>query len=274
MVAARVDNAEVVARGGDVKIQLFGHGGCRIRKINGDDTAHGARHLIHQPAGLAEKLVFRILRQLCDLHIGDFAAVVQMIFDIADHILKRGGGGKPGAFQHAGGGIGVKPADGVALFAKARAHPGDNRIGVGKPVGAGGGVIREIHHILRESFGFDPHGVLFRGGSHGDDVKVYGSRHHTAVIVVGMVAGKLAPPGDRKQVRLTPRAVQRLKFGDGFFIARFLRRQRFAAVKGGQACVQPAGFQFVFQFGSVHFSASLYQNQFRSQAPSAASVCG
>ena len=72
-----------------------------LGKINGNDAANGARHLVHKAAGLAEKLVFRVLCNLGNLHVADRAVVVKVVLNVADHILKGGGRGKSRALQNA-----------------------------------------------------------------------------------------------------------------------------------------------------------------------------
>ena len=97
VVASRVDDAKTVAERGEIKLQLFHHGGLGIGKVDGHDAACGAGDLVHQSAGLAEEDVLGILRDAGDLHEGDPAAVVEMVEDRADHVLKGGRGGKPRA---------------------------------------------------------------------------------------------------------------------------------------------------------------------------------
>ena len=61
VVSPGVDNAEIVACGGNVKIKLFDNGGGGIFKINGYYSTCGASDLIHKSAGLAEEFVLGVL---------------------------------------------------------------------------------------------------------------------------------------------------------------------------------------------------------------------
>ena len=83
-----------------IKVRFLNYGGFRVGKVDGNKAAHGAGDLVHQATGLSEKFILRKLRDFCNLGVVNGAVVIKIIQNIADHILKSGGGGKAGALEH------------------------------------------------------------------------------------------------------------------------------------------------------------------------------
>ena len=125
MIRAGIDDAEGVAAVGKVKIQPLHLGLGRVGKVNADDIAHAAGHLIHQAAGLAEVNVFRVLSDLGNFNGGEPAIQKQMVKDGSKQHLKGGGAGKPAAGQHRGGAVGVKATKLRSTLGKRRRDASD-----------------------------------------------------------------------------------------------------------------------------------------------------
>ena len=138
MISAAVDDAQGIACFLQIQGNLLNLRAVRIRKVNGHHAAQGACHLIHQPAGLAEKNVFRILADLGDGNRGFLSPGKKGVDDIAQQHLKGGGAGQPGAFQHAGGCIGVKAFHRIPQLHEPGCHAPDQG-------GGGVGFIRHGH---------------------------------------------------------------------------------------------------------------------------------
>ena len=188
MVAAGVDDAEVVARGGHVEGQGLNDGGGGVCEVDGHDAAHGAGHLIHKAAGLAEEPVLGVLGDLGEGHLVHTALVVEVGEDGADHVLEGGGGGQARALEDGGHGAGVKAAHGVAVIGKALAHARDEG-GGGTELGLVGlSVDGDIHHVLVKALALEADDAVCAGRGHGQHVQADGGGDDTAVVVVGVVA--------------------------------------------------------------------------------------
>ena len=181
---------------------------------------------IHQTAGLAEEAVLGVLRQFRDFHVADLAVVVNVVENVSDHVLERGGRGDARAFEHVGGGVSVKAADRQSLLAEARDHAGNQRIGFFVPRGVGRVVNAEVHNVLGEALALDPDDRACRGGGDRNDVEVDGGGDHATVVMVGVVAGKLASARNRVERRFAIRAVELFEFFHRVQVARLLRLQR------------------------------------------------
>ena len=201
MVAAGVHDAEAVSVCTEIKLQLACFGFGAVFEIHPQAAAGGARRLIHQPAGLAEKFVFGIFAGMGKLHCRNAAAVVQFGKDSAAHYLERRGGGKPGAGHHLACRAGCKAADRKPVFAEIIGDTRNNRAGAA--LAHGGGIRRgDINNILAVALAFHFHNGAGYCGGNGDYIYIHASGKHHAVIVVGMVAGKLCAPGNGKQYRI------------------------------------------------------------------------
>ena len=107
MVRAAVDDAEGVARRGEVKINLLHHRMIVVLKINGHHAAHGGPHLVQQPAGLAEIDIFRVLPDLGQLHRGAFAIMEQAVENVPQQHLQSSAGAEAAALEYVGNRIGI-----------------------------------------------------------------------------------------------------------------------------------------------------------------------
>ena len=79
VVSACVDDAEAISCLGKVKINLLNNRRRGICKVDRNDTACSASHLVHKSARLAEELVFGILRDLCKSYEINASFVVEML---------------------------------------------------------------------------------------------------------------------------------------------------------------------------------------------------
>ena len=257
VVAARIHDAEVVARARNIKIDLFDHGFLRVGKVDGNDPADGAGNLIHQSAGFAEEYVLRILREFGDLHVVHASVVVEVAQNVADHILKRRGRRNPRAFEHIGSRISVKAADGMTVLAEACRHARDQSPrAFGFPV-RGCAEDVDVYHVLAEAFALDTDHAPLAFCGNGNDVEVNRRGDHTTVVVVGMVAREFASARDRIERGVAIGPVKVFKFSDGFRIAFFLRGERVGAVDVGQALVKLPAFESRKQFGGFHLGSPL-----------------
>ena len=207
VVAAGVDDAEVVARGGHVEGQSLDDRGGGVGEVDGHDTAHGAGYLIHETAGLAKELVLGVLGDLGEGDLVHTALVVEVGEDGADHILKGGGGGQTRALEDGGHGAGVKAAHGVAVIDKASANA-CNEGGGGAELGRVRLIIgSDLHGILAEALAPEADDTIGAGGGHSQDIQADGGGDDTAVVVVGVVARQLTAAGHGEETHLTVGAV-------------------------------------------------------------------
>ena len=212
VVAAGVDDHQIVARPGEREGDGLDHGRFRIGEVDVDEAADGARRLIHQSARLPEPDVLGILRDLRDLGVVGPALSVEVVQDIADHHLKRRRGRDPRPFQDFGDGVGDEPPDGKPAAAEPVDHPGDQ--GAARKVGLRRRIARlgQFDPILGIALALQPDlAVALRRD--GDDVAVDRPGKHAAVVMVGVVARDLAPSGDREEADLVALAVE---FGEAF----------------------------------------------------------
>ena len=239
MVAARVDDAKLVARMGEVEVHLFNDGLLRVLKVDRDEAAHRAAHLVHEAARLAEIGVFGVLADLGDLHRGRRAARVEAVEHRADDRLERGRRGEAGALEHAGGGVGVEAADAVAEGGKLGGHAADE---------GGGGVLFTLPHrrvgevdgVHREARRLDTDDVVVVPAGHRDHVEVDARGQHPSLLVVGVVAAHLGAPRGAEEPDLPARAEELFKLPHRGLIAFPLERRLFA-VEIVERPVQPAG---------------------------------
>jgi len=80
------------------------------------------------------------------------------------------------------------------------------------------------------------------GRSGGDDVKIYGSRKHFSIVVVGMIAGNFASSRYGEKGYLTVLAKELGKFVYCVYVTRFLRFNVFSSVQLGEDFVIFAAF--------------------------------
>ncbi len=114
MTAAGIHNTQGVSCRSKVIVYLLNFWFSGICKINMYNAAYSTCQLIHQPAGLAEEGIFRILGNFCDFRIFYCPIIIQIIEDVSYHYGKRRRGRKPGSLRNAGCGICVKTAGSIA----------------------------------------------------------------------------------------------------------------------------------------------------------------
>ena len=238
MIAAGVDDAEIVPLRGDIKRFLGDDGRFRIGKIDGYNATDGACHLIHQSTGLAEEGVLRVLRHFGDFHVVYGAAIEHMRENSADHVLKGGGGGKSRAFEHGRGGVGVKTARQKSSVGKGVSHACDDGRRGGKFRRIRCGIAVKCYHILRKTLALDAHCLPVCLGGNGDDVQIDRGGDNTAVVVVGVVAGKLAAPRHGEEGKLPIGAVKGSEGFDCFYVALSLCADMLGAVQTGELFVK------------------------------------
>ena len=243
VVTAGVDDAEVVAGGGHIKGQGLDDRGGGIGKVNSDDTAYGTGHLIHQTAGLAEELVFGELGDLGDRHLVHLAVVVQVGLNGTHHILKGGRGGQTRTLENAGHGAGIKTADGVAVVHKAAANACDEG-GRGTKLGLVGlRIVCKGHYILVKALALEADDAVVAGRGYGQHVQADGGGDDTTVVVVGMVARKLASARHGKEGHLAVGAVHGGKGLNQRLGAGALNGSAAGTAQSVQSCVQLTGIQ-------------------------------
>ncbi len=91
VTSAGIQDAQAIARRGQVQGDLLHHRMGGVGKVNGHHAAHRGGGLIHQPAGLAEEDVLRVLADLSDLHRGVLSAGEEVKVN-GHHAAHRGGG--------------------------------------------------------------------------------------------------------------------------------------------------------------------------------------
>ena len=200
MVRAAVDDAEGVARRGEVKINLLHHRMIVVLKINGHHAAHGGPHLVQQPAGLAEIDIFRVLPDLGQLHRGAFAIMEQAVENVPQQHLQSGAGAEAAALEYVGNRIGIEALQPAALPGK----PGGD-----SPQNGNGAVILlrmylqiiQLHHVHGKTLALESDHTLPIGRRNGNDVQINAPRQHAAMLVVRVVAADLRPARRRKHRR-------------------------------------------------------------------------
>ena len=132
VAGAGVYNAKGVAGLAEVVVHPLHDGVGGVVEVDGYRAPHRRAHLVHQAAGFAEVDVFRVLADLGDGDGVKFTIAAETVEHAAHQGLVGGGGGKPGAGQHSGGGIGVEAGQGIAQLLDFRRNP---------PHQGGGGVL-------------------------------------------------------------------------------------------------------------------------------------
>ena len=185
VVGAAVDDAQGVAKGREIELQMLDDGLRGVGKVDRDDAADGGGHLIHQAAGLAEILVFDLLPEPGDLD-GVQARAAEPTGDRPQQHLKGGRGGETAARQHRGADIGVK----------ARLEPGkggdaaDQGGGGPEFPGADGQIVqRDLAEGI--TLGEDTDHALAVLGDGGHGLQIDGPGQDPAELMVGVVAADL-----------------------------------------------------------------------------------
>ena len=71
-----------------------------IVKVDINEAANRARHLVHKSARLSEEYVFGILRHLCNFHVVNATLVIEIVKNVTNHYLKSGRGRKTRALEY------------------------------------------------------------------------------------------------------------------------------------------------------------------------------
>ncbi len=210
VAALRVDHAHPVPAAGKIERDLLRLRVSFLEKVQQRESPDGARGLVHQPARLAEILVFGIPADLRDGERGHLPAAEQAVHDGPHQHLERGGGRQPGAGQHLRPGVGAEPARPPAPPGESRADSADQRLR---------GVllprlflkVPRLDFVRREPLRLhaDPAVLRARGDGHG--VQVHPGREHAAALVVGVVPAHFRPAGRAEDRDVPARAVQLLK---------------------------------------------------------------
>ena len=252
MVSAGVDDAEVVACRGDVKVDLVDHGSGGICKVDANDAANRACNLVHESAGLAEELVLGVLRELCNFNVVNLAVVVKMAKDVSDHILERRRGGDARSLEDVGGGVGVKAANRKILGAEACGNARNESVGAIEALGARLGEVVEIHYVLGEALTLDAHGHIGARCGNRDDIEIDGGCDDATEVVVGVISGELTAARNRVESGVAIRAVKGCEFVDRLCVARFLCLKCRLSVDVGQLFVKGSVQECFFQFNGFH----------------------
>ena len=165
-----------------------------IGKVNGDDTAPGRGHLVHQAAGLAEEAVFRVLAHDGEIRGGERARTEKTVHNRADEHLKGRRGGKAAALENVRGDISIKAGDGEAALCRLGADPA-HQGGSGTLFTLHGGqrFQREGEHVV--ALGLDAHGLLAVCRRCRQHVHIHRGRQHLAPLVIRVVAADLGSAG-------------------------------------------------------------------------------
>ena len=194
-----VDDAQGVAQGVQIRLDLPQGGGGGVLEVDGDNAAGGAGELVHQPAGLAEVGVLRVLADLGQLGGGQRPAAEEVVEDGGYQDLEGGGGAQAAAPEDPGGGVGVKAPHLVAQLADSGCHPPDQGHGVPRLLRTAAELV-QVHLRHPVVAGLDTDGPAAVGHHTGDGVQVHAGGQAVAVLVVGVVAPQLrAAGGGEKQ---------------------------------------------------------------------------
>ena len=125
MASAGVYDAKGISAGGKIKIELLDNGICRVGKVDLNERADRACHLVEQTAGLAEELVLRRLSYLRDFNIAHLAVIKQMVKNSSEQDFKRRRGRKARAGEHIRRCRRIECADIISARLELGAHAAD-----------------------------------------------------------------------------------------------------------------------------------------------------
>ena len=213
VAGAGVHDAQGMARPGKVVLHLLHHRGGRVGKVDGHRTAHRGAHLVHQPTGLAEVDILRVLAHLGPLHRIQGPAAEEAVYDGSHQDLIGGGGGQAGAGQHCGSHIGVKARRTAAQLRQPGRHSPHQR---------GGAVllllpnlqIPQVHLQGGVALRLDPDQVRPIGSGAGQHIQIHTAAQHAAMLVIRVVSTDLCPARSAEQRGLRPGSKLRLKGPD------------------------------------------------------------
>ena len=125
VIRSGIHDAQGVTAAGKIEIHPGNRRAKGIGKVDGGNAAYGAGHLIHQPAGFAEKHIFGVLADLGNLNRRQAATAEKVIENDADENLVGGGRGQARALQHVRNRIGIETAGGKSQLAYAGGDAAD-----------------------------------------------------------------------------------------------------------------------------------------------------
>ena len=189
VAAAGVREAEGQPHAGEVRVHGLYLAG---EKVYVHGSAQCAGELIHKSAGLAEMQVFRLLRGFCDSRCLELRVVVQLI-ERAHH---EHGEGRRGAEPRAGAELavhhGVEAAAARTKIEHRRGRaPHESRRGA--ELLRMHVQIKEVYFHVVKAIGSYAHYVVEIGLYLRVDALIHRRGKHPALLMVGVVAGKLGP---------------------------------------------------------------------------------
>ena len=165
-------------------------------QIHIQGLAHGADHLAHETAGLAEVVLFRPVGRPRDDDIVDFVVVVKLAQNAGNQDGKGGRRAEPGADGQGRGDFGVEAADREPQILECRGNPSGQ-----------GDRLAEFRRADRELTGLEQDRVVALAVDTDDGVRIRSKvalniqvdrgSQNTSVLMIRVVAGKFRPAGYR-----------------------------------------------------------------------------
>ncbi|MBP2672628.1 MAG: hypothetical protein H6Q85_2694 [candidate division NC10 bacterium] len=209
-------------------------------EIDPERPSGGRTQLVHQPAGLSEVLVLRLLPCQCHLRRRDAPVIIiEGVEDAAHHHFECGGRAEPRSNTHIARRDGLESANAVPPRSESGSDPPDQR-GTRQTFISPGREPLQVHTNGRgKTFGKKCHRLTRNrsNGRHG--IEVDGRRENAPVIVICMVPPELGPPrgghesgGEMTEDILMPLAQARITNPRPPGVLRVQRSERFQDVVG------------------------------------------
>ena len=190
VVRPGIDDAQGVARGGEVEVYGADVRMVLVREVDGHQAAHSRGRLVHQAAGLAEEHVLSVLADLGDLRLGHPGIKEQVVDDGANQHLEGSRRTEAGTGQNRGLAVSIEaPHLAAQLDEPCRHAPNQSR-----------GVVNLRRHRLQGiqadlaqgvSLGLDPDHIGAIGANRRHRIQIHGTSQNTAPLMVRMVAADL-----------------------------------------------------------------------------------
>ena len=204
-----VDDAQSVTAGAEIEVYRLDHGVVFVTEVNGHQVAYSRGGLVHKPTGLAEEHILRVLADLSDFRLTDFALKEESVDNGADEHLEGGRGAQAGAGQHRALTVGIE-----ALY---RA-PKLGKPGADTPNQSGSRIDFRLlghqgvqgHHAQGIPLGQDPDlpGPVY--GYRRPGIQIHSRGQYPAPLMIRMVAADLRPPRRGEiPLRLPPKFCQK-----------------------------------------------------------------
>ena len=158
-----------------------------------------ACQLIHQPAWLAEVLIFRLLCQSCDHDGLQFSIVVVSVENLSHQHRECSGRGQPRPCRQIAGNDRIESADIQAEILHCRSNTADQRSCCSEFLRFNL-QISQTDLVFAKSFGLDPNDIVIVLCAVGGKAGVYGSGNNSSLLMIGMISCQLCAAGSKENI--------------------------------------------------------------------------